>query len=138
MSRCRWRPIPGGIRAIRRSTLPFPKTEGERTAKGDPRRSIAERYPSKAAYLDQVRRATDGLIENGYLLPEDVERIPPTQRVAGIYFRRCQQPPPRNSSLLAIGGHNAVSAQKEPWSGQLGWRLPSRAALALSLRQLVG
>jgi len=75
MSRSRWRPIPGGIRAIRRSTLPFPKTEGERTAKGDPRRSIAERYPSKAAYLDQVRRATDGLIENGYLLPEDVERI---------------------------------------------------------------
>jgi hypothetical protein len=40
-----------------------------------PRRSIEERHPSKAAYLDQVRRAADGLIEDGYLLPEDVEGI---------------------------------------------------------------
>ena len=57
------------------STIPFPATEGERAAKGDPRRSIEERYPSKATYLDQVRRAADGLIGNGYLLPEDAGRI---------------------------------------------------------------
>jgi hypothetical protein len=66
---------PDQLMSLMGSTIPFPATEGERAAKGDPRRSIEERYPSKAAYLDQVRRATDGLIENGYLLPEDVERI---------------------------------------------------------------
>jgi hypothetical protein len=33
------------------STIPFPATEGQRAAKGDPRRSIAARYPGKAAYL---------------------------------------------------------------------------------------
>jgi Alpha/beta hydrolase domain len=66
---------PDQLMSLMGSTIPFPATEGERAAKGDPRRSIAERYPSKAAYLDQVRRAADGLIENGYLLPEDVERI---------------------------------------------------------------
>ncbi len=66
---------PDRLMSLMGSTIPFPATEGERAAKGDPRRSIAERYPSKAAYLDQIRRAADGLIENGYLLREDVERI---------------------------------------------------------------
>jgi hypothetical protein len=66
---------PDQLMSLMGSTIPFPAIESERAAKGDPRRSIEERYPGKAAYLDQVRRAADGLIENGYLLPEDVERI---------------------------------------------------------------
>jgi len=66
---------PDQLMSLMGSAIPFPATEGERAAKGDPRGSIEERYPSKAAYLDQVRRAADGLIGNGYLLPEDVERI---------------------------------------------------------------
>ncbi len=57
------------------STIPFPATEGERAATGDPRRSIAARYPGKAAYLDEVSRAALCLIDAGYLLPEDLERI---------------------------------------------------------------
>jgi Alpha/beta hydrolase domain len=40
-----------------------------------PARSIEERYPGQAAYLDQVRRAADGLIGSGYLLPEDLAHI---------------------------------------------------------------
>jgi alpha/beta hydrolase family protein len=40
-----------------------------------PRRSIAARYPGKAAYLDEVSHAAQRLIDAGYLLPEDVERI---------------------------------------------------------------
>ena len=56
------------------STLPFPATEGQRAAKGDPRRSIAARYCGKAAYLDQVSHAAQSLIDAGYLLPEDLER----------------------------------------------------------------
>lgn len=66
---------PDQLMSLIGSTIPFPGTEGERAAKGDPRRSIEERYPNKAAYLAQIRRAADGLIENGYLLPEDAERI---------------------------------------------------------------
>jgi hypothetical protein len=57
------------------STIPFPTTEGQRAAKGDPRRSIAARYCGKAAYLDQVSHAAQSLIDAGYLLPEDLERI---------------------------------------------------------------
>jgi hypothetical protein len=57
------------------STIPFPATEGERAATGDPRRSIAARYPGKAGYLDEVSRAALRLIDAGYLLPEDMERI---------------------------------------------------------------
>ena len=57
------------------STIPFPATEGQRAAKGDPRRSIAARYPGRAAYLDEVSRAAQCLIDAGYLLPEDSERI---------------------------------------------------------------
>src|SRR3984893_4024450 len=57
------------------STIPFPATEGQRAAKGDPRRSIAARYPGKAAYLDEVSQAAQRLIDAGYLLPEDLERI---------------------------------------------------------------
>jgi hypothetical protein len=57
------------------STIPFPATEGQRAAKGDPRRSIAARYPGKAAYLDEVSHAAQCLIDAGYLLPEDSERI---------------------------------------------------------------
>jgi Alpha/beta hydrolase domain len=57
------------------STIPFPATEGQRVAKGDPRRSIAARYPGKAAYLDEVSHAAQSLIDAGYLLPEDLERI---------------------------------------------------------------
>ncbi len=54
-------------------TLPFPRTRAEREAAGDPRLSIEERYPSRAAYLERVRDAADALADAGYLLREDVE-----------------------------------------------------------------
>jgi hypothetical protein len=66
---------PDRLMSLMGSTIPFPATEGERAAKGDPRRSIEERYPGKAAYLDQVRHAAQRLIDVGYLLAEDLERI---------------------------------------------------------------
>jgi hypothetical protein len=66
---------PDRLMSLMGSTIPFPATEGERAAKSDPRRSIEERYPSKTAYLDQVRHAAQRLIDVGYLLAEDLERI---------------------------------------------------------------
>ena len=62
-------------RSRHRRTIPYPATEGQRLANGDPRRSIAVRYPGKVTYLDEVRHAAQCLIDAGYLLPEDLERI---------------------------------------------------------------
>ena len=62
-------------RSRHRRSIPFPATEGQRLANGDPRRSIAVRYPGKTAYLDEVNRAAQCLIDAGYLLPEDLEHI---------------------------------------------------------------
>ncbi len=65
------------------STLPFLRTRSEREASGDPRLSIAERYPSKAAYLEQVKKAAEALIAERYVLPADLEVI--LQRAAQRY-----------------------------------------------------
>jgi hypothetical protein len=55
------------------ATLPFARTRAEREAAGDPRPSIAERYPSREAYLERVRGAARELVESRHLLDEDVE-----------------------------------------------------------------
>jgi len=57
------------------STIPFAATREARTENGDPRRSIEERYASKAAYLDEVRGDAERLIAAGYLLAEDLEWV---------------------------------------------------------------
>jgi hypothetical protein len=53
--------------------LPFARTKAEREANGDPRLSIEERYTSHAAYVEAVKRAVDGLVKEGLMLPEDGE-----------------------------------------------------------------
>jgi alpha/beta hydrolase family protein len=57
------------------ATIPFPATRAERQASGDPRRSVAERYTSKADYLEQIRRAAQDLVQARYILAEDVDEI---------------------------------------------------------------
>jgi hypothetical protein len=57
------------------SAIPFPATREQREAAGDRRRAIAERYASKEAYLEQIRRAGEALIQARYLLPEDLEEV---------------------------------------------------------------
>lgn len=54
-------------------TIPFARTRQAREASSDPRASIEERYPSREAYLERVRRAALALAAGGYLLGEDVE-----------------------------------------------------------------
>lgn len=51
--------------------LEFPFTYAERTAKGDPRLSIEERYASQAAYVDAVQRAAAALVSDRLLLEAD-------------------------------------------------------------------
>ena len=55
------------------ATLPFAKTRHERAASADPRPAVAERYGSRDDYLRRVRAAARVLVEDGYLLEEDVE-----------------------------------------------------------------
>jgi hypothetical protein len=55
------------------ATLPFPRTRAEREATLDPRPAIAERYPSRDAYLARVREAARALVAARYMLAEDVE-----------------------------------------------------------------
>jgi hypothetical protein len=57
------------------STLPFPLTRADRGRIGDTRLSIAERYASKAAYLERVREATRKLVGERYVLAEDLEAV---------------------------------------------------------------
>jgi hypothetical protein len=63
------------LSSMQGSYIPFARDEAERRAKGDPRRSIAERYPSREHYLGLVAEAAIDLIEERYLLAEDLPRI---------------------------------------------------------------
>jgi hypothetical protein len=54
--------------------ITFARTRAEREARGDPRLSVEERYPSHAAYVEAVKRAVEGLVKDGLMLPEDGER----------------------------------------------------------------
>lgn len=64
---------PGDLMSMMGSTLPFPRTRAEREAGGDPRRSIEERYASRAAYLERARAAALALVEARHMLDEDVD-----------------------------------------------------------------
>jgi hypothetical protein len=55
--------------------MPFPATPAERVASGDPRPSIEERYASKEDYLRRVQRAAEALVQQGYLLAEDLPTV---------------------------------------------------------------
>ncbi len=55
------------------ATIPFAPTRAEREASNDPRRSVEERYASRADYLERVREAARALAREGYLLEEDIE-----------------------------------------------------------------
>ena len=56
------------------SYIPFPETPSERAATGDPRASILERYPDKAAYVAAIGAAARALVAERLMLEEDVER----------------------------------------------------------------
>jgi hypothetical protein len=57
------------------SFVPFAGTEAERVARGDPRQSLQERYPSRPDYVAKVQDAALALRGQGFMLDEDVERM---------------------------------------------------------------
>lgn len=64
----------GAMVGITGSYIPFPDTEDERMQLGDPRRSILARYGSPEGYVEAIRKAALSLVEEGFMLEEDVER----------------------------------------------------------------
>ncbi len=66
---------PDDLMQMRGSTLVFARTRAEREKSGDPRLSIAERYASRAVYLDAVRAAAQKLIAARHVLAEDMDAI---------------------------------------------------------------
>ena len=51
--------------------IPFPRTEADRAATGDPRPSVEKRYPSFDAYHAKIRAALNDMVEDRLLLCED-------------------------------------------------------------------
>lgn len=64
--------------------IPFAATKAERLAKGDPRPSLEERYPSHDAYVAKVKASADALVVQRYLLPADAARIVSEAQAAKI------------------------------------------------------
>jgi hypothetical protein len=53
--------------------ISFPQTKADRLASGDPRLSVAERYPSHQAYVNAVTRAANELVTRRFLLADDAQ-----------------------------------------------------------------
>lgn len=65
----------GGFCGLSGSFIPFAPTRAAREAIGDPRLSLAERYPTPEAYVGDIRRAAAALVAERFLLPEDADRL---------------------------------------------------------------
>jgi hypothetical protein len=57
------------------SYIPFAKTKAEREKAGDPRLSVEERYSSRTDYVQRVEEAAKKLVQERYLLQEDVAGV---------------------------------------------------------------
>jgi hypothetical protein len=68
--------------------IAFPKTKADRLASGDPRLSIAERYPSFSVYAAKVKDAIEDLVAKRLILREDaqsaVDRLLKAGRTTGV------------------------------------------------------
>ena len=71
------------LSSMQGSYIVFPRTRADRGRTGDSRKSIEERYASRAAYLGLVSEAALALVDDGYLLAED---IAPVLERAGLHW----------------------------------------------------
>jgi hypothetical protein len=65
----------GGACGFMGGFIPFAKTEADRLATGDPRPSLEERYHDHQGFVTRVRAVAEERVREGWLLPEDAERI---------------------------------------------------------------
>ena len=66
---------PDTLVAMAGSYIPFAKTRGDRDKSHDPRLSVEERYGTRAEYVRRVEDAANKLVQDRYLLEEDVAPI---------------------------------------------------------------
>ena len=77
------------------SYVPLPRSARERENRKDPRRSIEERYRSREMYLNRVKGAANTLVNERYLLAEDVDSI---LRRATDHWARLMASPSRSTA----------------------------------------
>jgi hypothetical protein len=65
----------GELVSLMGSYIPLAKTKAERTASGDPRESLAERYGTFDRYRAKFIAAADDYVRRRYLLEEDAKRL---------------------------------------------------------------
>jgi hypothetical protein len=65
----------GDLFTIQGSMIPFATTEAERQRAGDPRPSVEARYASRDVWAARLAEATDRLVAERLLLPEDGDRL---------------------------------------------------------------
>ncbi|MEL0323517.1 MAG: alpha/beta hydrolase domain-containing protein, partial [Rhodospirillales bacterium] len=64
----------GAMHEFSGSYIPLPETPEIRSATGDPRQSILNRYKDVNGYIDAIETAARSLVEAGFMLEEDVTR----------------------------------------------------------------
>ena len=64
-----------GFCNLQGSFIPFAPDRAAREAAGDPRPSLAERYPDQAAYAKAFRAGAESLVAGRFLLPEDARDL---------------------------------------------------------------
>ena len=65
----------GKICNYRGGMIPFARTKAERTASGDPRLSLEERYGNHAGYVEAVIAAAANAVAQGFLLQADADAL---------------------------------------------------------------
>ena len=79
--------------------MPFPRTDAERQASGDPRPSLQARYANRAVYEAKIRSAAAAVVALGFLLPEDVGAL--VDEASGLYDRiKAHDPAERSCEYL--------------------------------------
>jgi hypothetical protein len=81
------------------SFVPFPRTESERRATGDSRRSLEVRYFDRGDYVSKVKRAAATVADQGFLLPEETDQL---VREAGELYDRVTAHDPTDTSCAYL------------------------------------
>jgi hypothetical protein len=83
------------------SFVPFPADEASRRAGDDPRAPLAARYASRAAYEAGIEAAAGALVDQGFLLADDIPEI--TARAGAFYERVLAREPGGLSCAYTLG-----------------------------------
>ncbi len=83
------------------SFVPFPRTEAERRASGDPRPSLEVRYRDRSDYEAKLRAAAATVVGQGFLLPDDVDAL--VRDGGGLYDRVMAHDPADRSCQYMFG-----------------------------------